>query len=454
MKSGDAPDAPNPEVTIPLQGSQNRQTFDYQLGQMRTNTVGPQGSSTWTKTPTFDEEGYNKALTDWQGQQTQPTWVPASTDPAAPSGGKVWRPDLGVNGEWVDPEPGAAGSAGYWKPGTTSGTAQPTKDAFTNYSWTQTNTLSPEQQALYESNTKNQQQGLELVNKMQGNIDPLAGLGDTNIAGVDPNMLGDVLSGLGSAGGLEQGLADTIYRQQTRYLDPQMDQTRERLAAELADSGFVPGTPGYDRAMQNYFDTSNRAYGAARDSAITQGYSQGNTQVSQKQALAQILAGLQNQGFSQALTKQAQPINLLNALKGGNQVSLPNFGGGSSGTPNLGSVDAMGAINNQYQGQLGAYGADVSSANSTNAGIAGLLASTASQWGPWLAGLIGSDRRFKEDITRTGMTPGGVPTYTFRYLGGKTLFHGVMAQDLLEKFPEAVHTDENGVMSVDYSKVQ
>lgn len=453
MKSGSAPDAPNPEVTIPLQGGENRKTFDYQLGQMRTNTVGPQGSSTWTKTPTFDQAGYDKALADWNAQQTSPTWIPASSNPSSPNGGQIWDPTLGVNGEFRDAGPSDPGSAGYWQPGTTPGSAMPTRDAFTNYDWTLTNTLSPEQQALYESNTRNQQQGLDLVNKMQGSIDPLAGLGDTNIAGVDPNMLGDVLSGLGSGGGLDQNLSDTIYRQQTRYLDPQMDQTRSKLMAELADSGFVPGTPGYDQAMQNYMDTSNRAYGAARDSAITQGYSQGNTQVGQKQALAQILAGLQNQGFSQALTRQAQPINLLNALKGGTQVGLPNFGSGQSGTPNLGSVDAMGAINNQYQGQLGAYGADVSSTNANNGAIAGLLASTASQWGPWLAGLI-SDRRLKEDITRTGTTPGGIPTYTFRYRGGETLFHGVMAQDLLEKFPEAVHTDENGFMSVDYSKVQ
>lgn len=526
MKDSSAPQAPNPEVTIPLQGAENRKTFDYQLGQMRTNTSGPTGSSTWTKTPTFDQAGYDAALAAYN-PGSQGTWIPGGTQTINPG-----------DAEQIITTPG------HWEGAVAPSGNAPSRDDFTNYEWTLTNTLSPEQQALYESNVKNQQQGLDLVGRMQGNIDPLnVGLGGFSIGGLNfggsegsvggnegegapagwggggsgtpmfsdmrarspldymralgtpdgpegpvaaggggphqespggmqfgnqglfgglagslpqggmmqsmqPTASGDSMLQAalqkGSQTGLDQGLADAIYSQHTRYLDPQLKQQRDTMMAELADSGFVPGTPGYDRAMQNFGDTSSRAYGAARDSAITQGYSQGNTQTNQQQALAQILAGLQNQGFSQALTRQAQPINLLNALKGGNQVSLPSFGSGQSGTPNLGSTDIMGALNQQYQGQLGQYGANVSSNNATMSAIAGLLSTF----------LMGSDARLKEDIQTEGFLPSGLRKVSFRYRGGRTRFLGVLAQEAREFFPEAVYLMPDGFYSVDYSRIR
>lgn len=435
MKDSSAPQSPDPSVSIPLQGAENRRTFDYQLGQMRTNTSGPTGSSTWTKTPTFDQAGYDAALAKYN-PGSQGTWVPETQ---VNTGG-------GEGGNWVT-------QPGHWEGATGPTGTMPNKEDFTTYNWTQTNTLSPEQQALYESNTGNQQKRLDLASGMLDKLDLGAGLGDTNLSGVDPGMLGNVLTGLASGPGMEQNLADTIYRQQTRYLDPQMEQQRSRLMAELADSGFTPGTPGYDQAMQNFMDTSNRSYGAARDSAIAQGYSQGNTQVNQQQALAQLLSGLQNQGFQQAVTRHNIPLSDLASLTSGAAPQMNFGGGGTSSTPNLGSTDIMGALNQQYQGQLGQYNANVSSNNATTGAIAGLLGSTASQWGPWLAGLF-SDRRFKDVISRDGETPAGVPVYLWRYKGGKALFRGVMAQDLQILQPEAVISNPDGTLSVDYSKVQ
>jgi hypothetical protein len=54
--------------------------------------------------------------------------------------------------------------------------------------------------------------------------------------------------------------------------------------------------------------------------------------------------------------------------------------------------------------------------------------------------LRGSDRRLKCDIRRVGVSPSGIPQYTYRYRDyrntrgdGKrgAVYHGVMAQDLL-----------------------
>jgi hypothetical protein len=75
-----------------------------------------------------------------------------------------------------------------------------------------------------------------------------------------------------------------------------------------------------------------------------------------------------------------------------------------------------------------------------------------------------SDERLKEDITFIGLSPSGIPTYTFKYRQGMDTiddgidtmgtYFGVMAQDLLEIAPEAVIEHPlDGYYRVDYSKI-
>ena len=61
-----------------------------------------------------------------------------------------------------------------------------------------------------------------------------------------------------------------------------------------------------------------------------------------------------------------------------------------------------------------------------------------------------SDRRLKRDIQQVGVSPSGLPIYTFRYLWSDATYRGVMAQDLLTLRPDAVHT-QDGYYWVDYS---
>ena len=61
-----------------------------------------------------------------------------------------------------------------------------------------------------------------------------------------------------------------------------------------------------------------------------------------------------------------------------------------------------------------------------------------------------SDIRLKTDIERVGIAANGLPLYTFKYIGSEVVYRGVMAQDVLEVFPEAVSTMPNGFLAVRY----
>ena len=61
-----------------------------------------------------------------------------------------------------------------------------------------------------------------------------------------------------------------------------------------------------------------------------------------------------------------------------------------------------------------------------------------------------SDIRLKTDVERVGVAANGLPLYHFKYIGGDAVYRGVMAQDVLEVFPEAVCTMPNGFLAVHY----
>lgn len=67
------------------------------------------------------------------------------------------------------------------------------------------------------------------------------------------------------------------------------------------------------------------------------------------------------------------------------------------------------------------------------------------------AGLLFSDARLKENIKRVGATDDGTNVYTYNFRGDpeKTPQMGMLAQELLETKPHAVH-DVGGVLAVDY----
>ena len=61
-----------------------------------------------------------------------------------------------------------------------------------------------------------------------------------------------------------------------------------------------------------------------------------------------------------------------------------------------------------------------------------------------------SDIRLKTNIEQVGVAANGLPLYHFRYFWSDIVYQGVMAQDVLKVFPEAVETMPSGFMAVNY----
>jgi hypothetical protein len=66
-----------------------------------------------------------------------------------------------------------------------------------------------------------------------------------------------------------------------------------------------------------------------------------------------------------------------------------------------------------------------------------------------------SDRRLKTEIVHEGTSPSGIPRYSFQYRNdpSRKRYHGTMAQDLLDRHPEAVQLRPDGTYAVHYDRI-
>lgn len=234
--------------------------------------------------------------------------------------------------------------------------------------YTQTTTLSPEQQAIFEQGQV-----------AQGN---LAGLAADQSA-----AMRDYLNTPFSF--TNDDASQWAYDLASPRILAQQGQNEDQLRTTLANKGIREGSAAWNAEMAR----------------LT------NANTDQLNQLA--LTG-RGQAFQEAAYQRANPLNELSALMSGSQVGMPQFGA----TPQTGvaGTDYTGLVNNQYNAQ-------VQQANAMNGGLFGLLGTGLSLF---------SDRRLKTDIRRVGTTDGGTPVYTYRYGGKGPFHMGVMAQDVPE----------------------
>ena len=81
-----------------------------------------------------------------------------------------------------------------------------------------------------------------------------------------------------------------------------------------------------------------------------------------------------DQGINELMTQQQNPLNVLNALRTGSQVTAPTFGQGPQST--VANTDTMSPTNNAFNGQMGAYNSSVAQSNA-NTGAAASLGAAA-----------------------------------------------------------------------------
>jgi hypothetical protein len=287
-------------------------------------------------------------------------------------------------------------------------------DSQGNPRWTATQALSPDQQALYNMDIATskglgalQEKGLGYVGNMLDQPFDTSKLVST---GMDPS----------------QSYQDAYMKR----LAPQINQSREQLDQQLANQGIKLGSEAYNRAKTLQAQKENDILLGA----TTQGFGVG------QQA--------RQQGFQEAAYQRNEPINTLNAVRSGSQVTGPTFVNPYNQATTAGA---------DYMGAAGLTGqSNIANANAQNAQTNAMMSGLFSLGGAGVAKY--SDIRTKENIVKIGIAENGLPVYIYEYkpefkdqpLAGHGLQVGHMAHEVEKAYPQAVMTLENGYKAVDY----
>lgn len=257
-------------------------------------------------------------------------------------------------------------------------------------------TYSPEEQRIYDLNTKARQ------NLGQIGVDTSARMGAL----------------LGTDFDAGKATADKLYELGSSRLAPRFQQQRATLEQQLADKGIAVGTTAYQRAINQFGQTENDAYN-------------------------QLALTGQQQAFQQAISERNQPINEVTALMSGSQVSNPTYGAVPQATQ--ANTDVAGIYNQAYQNQMAGYNAQLNSNNAMMGGIFG-LAGSAMKLLPW------SDRRLKKNVVLVCYDANGLGVYDWDYVFGGARHRGYMADEVEALYPNAVH-EQYGFKALDYASI-
>lgn len=227
-------------------------------------------------------------------------------------------------------------------------------------------------------------------------------------------------------------------------LEPSLARQRTSTETQLINQGLRPGTEAYDNAI----NLLGQQETDARTQAVLQGLNLdiGANQQGFGQALESGKFGntAQQQALAEAIQLRQLPLNEITALMSGSQIQNPQFGAYSGATVQAAPIFAGTQAQGQYD--MNKYAQDVSQANAATAGLYSL-------GGAALGAPKGtfSDRRLKSNIVRLGTHPIGIGIYEYDIFGGRQI--GVMAQELLEVMPDAVHQHSSGYLMVDYGRL-
>lgn len=430
---GSSPKAPDYEALAREQAKMQQDLLSQQTQANRVNQYTPWGSVTWDNGRQFNQQAYDTAMQSYQQQMA--------------GGASNGRPEgymTVYNGTGNDQDSGR--SIPYYANGTigggsgSGGMSAPNPQDF--YSggdqWSQTVTLSPEQQSLFDQYNRLQQGLFGTQDAALGRVQNTLGQEfNPNLPSIyDPN--------------LATNNATELLLQR---INPQLDQRQNQLQAQLANQGVTMGSEAWRNAMTQFDQGRNDAYNQASLTGINLGMQQqGLTNHQQQQAF-------QNSAYMRQL-----PLQELGALMGGTQVSMPQMPGYSQA--GIGQApDLMGSANASYNAALNQYNAQQANQGGLMGGLGSIVGGglgyfaggglpgigLGAQLGSGIGGLF-SDRRLKTDIKKIGSAENGLSIYSYRYTFGGPTQIGYMADEVQEKFPDAV-SERDGYKVVDYSKV-
>jgi len=286
------------------------------------------------------------------------------------------------------------------------------QDPYGNPTWTATQSLAPDQQKL-----------LDIQNQLSIGTGQLGQKG----LGYVENMINQPFdtSKLVSTGFNPSQSYQDAYMQR---LKPQIEQGREALSTQLANSGIPVGSEAYNRAMMTQGQKENDLLAAA----TTAGFGVG------QQA--------RQQGFNELAYQRNEPINTLNAVRSGAQVQSPTFVNPAM-QANTAGADLLGATQMGYNANLAASNAQNAANNQMTSGLFSLGGAA-----------LMSDIRTKENIEPIGIANNGLTVYRYEYkpefkdheLAGRGVHYGYMAQEVEQVYPYAVRTLDDGYKVVDY----
>lgn len=456
--------APDYTGAAQAQAASSAKTTAAQTAANRPNINTPFGTQSWTNTPTFDQAGFDTATANYAK-----TAVAATGATAGHYQNNGYDGDGNSSQTWV---PGTDGTAA-----SNSAGAAPTRADYTGAdNWTQTTTLSPQQQAALDSQMKIQQQRTDyagdLMPKVKEDIARGVDYNNLNPFGMAPTA--SKFQDMSNADRMampsyDRGFVQDIQNQALDYMRPDMQQSSNALESKLYAQGLTPGSTAYETATRRLNDQQSRDKYNALNTAMSQGTQMFNSNLSaqgqdfnQKQSIANMNNQNRTNEFSQNMSvsnynntlrqqqiaeqtqRQLQSLNVVNALLTGQQVGMPqmpSFSQASAAQP----TNYMGAAN--ATGQMNAQNASMqnASANSLTNGLFNM--------GGMAAGAFAfSDRRLKFDIKRIGKL-GKFNLYSYRYVGSKDRHEGVMADEVKKVMPAAVMRHRNGFDTVNYSMI-
>lgn len=278
----------------------------------RVNQVTPYGTLTYTQNqqPSFNQSAYRTAMDAYN--TAMQGYKSAGTD---------------ENGN-----PLGGGSAPV-APNYSDFISQPNPDS----GWVATTSLSPEQQ--------------QLLNMQNQTSLQLGGLQQKGLGYVE-NMINkpfgtDTLPQIGINAG--ENYSDAIMRR----LQPQLQMENKSFDQKMANQGIPLGSEAYQNAKRQFDMTQNDRLVAAQTGGIGVGL-QAN-----------------QQGFNQLGYMRNEPINTLNAIRSGSQVTNPTFQSVPQQATTQGA-DILGATQAGYNAQLGASNASNAASSANSSGLMAL----------------------------------------------------------------------------------